>query len=272
MNTEKIFSYGNSKLTFTRRVTYSPTRESFPEHSHARLEIVLCNSGNHSYFVDGERHILEAGTLIAVAPGVTHRVFSESESYDRFSVVIHPTLLPEGAIEKFGRSVITLKISHDDEIYQLLRKAERYSRELPEAAHELIFTALATELYYMVLAKALSEKPTASNIINRAVEYIDEHFADIDSISRLCDQLYVSKSYFHSLFREHIKKTPLAYLNERRLYFAKLKILSGEKPTKVFRECGFVDYTSFYRSYKKLFGYPPSELARVCDSDGENSY
>lgn len=269
MDTEKIFSYNSEGLTFTRRITHSSSRASFSEHAHAQLEIVLCNRGTHAYLVEGRRILLEQGMMIAVAPGISHRVIMESDDYDRFSVIIHPSLLPEGAIERLGRGATVLKLSSDDEICTLLKKGERYYTELPSDTHHLIFHALATELYYMLLARAPEEKPTASDIINRAVAYIDEHFAEIKSMSDVCDNLYLSKSYFHSLFREHIKKTPHEYLVERRLYFANLKILSGERPTKVFRECGFYDYTSFYRAYKKLYGHAPSRLSRSGFSENE---
>ena len=38
---------------------------------------------------------------------------------------------------------------------------------------------------------------------------------------------------------------------------AKEKIISGQKPTNVFGQCGFNDYSVFFRAYKKRFGLSP---------------
>jgi AraC-like DNA-binding protein len=32
----------------------------------------------------------------------------------------------------------------------------------------------------------------------------------------------------------------------------------GAKPSEIYLKAGFEDYTSFYRSFKKFFGFPPS--------------
>jgi transcriptional regulator GlxA family with amidase domain len=35
-------------------------------------------------------------------------------------------------------------------------------------------------------------------------------------------------------------------------------IREGEKPTAVFRQCGFGDYATFYRNYTAFFGRSPA--------------
>ena len=78
------------------------------------------------------------------------------------------------------------------------------------------------------------------------------------------------KSTAVSLFSKYMNKTPLAYLNERRLYYANKKIAAGAKPSAIFRECGFDDYTSFFRAYKRLYGHAPS--VRKSDEDGFHGF
>ena len=72
------------------------------------------------------------------------------------------------------------------------------------------------------------------------------------------------------MFSKYINKTPLAYLNERRLYYANKKIAAGAKLSAIFRECGFDDYTSFFRAYKRLYGHAPSD--RRGDEDGFHGF
>ena len=270
MPTEKIFSFNFKELTFTRRITREPEKAKFPHHSHPQFEIVVTRSEGHGSSVDGQEISLSPYDLIMIAPGVPHRVVVGDGDYDRFSIIIHPTLLPEDKADVLSRSMIKLRLSHEDEIYRLLKKAERYAKELPESAKERIFPALTLEIYYLILSRLPSEKPTPSDIVNRSIEYMDAHFAEIKHISEIYESLYVSKSYFHSLFSRYMNKTPLAYLNERRLYCARTKIAAGAKPSSIYRECGFEDYTSFFRAYKRLYGHAPSN--RDDDNDGFHGF
>ena len=269
METEKIFSYGTSYLTVTRRITHYAEEERFSEHSHLRVEIVLCIGGTHGYMIDGKIVKMQRGDVIAIAPGVPHRVLVEEGDYERYSVVIHPNLIPKSALKEFRSSYILKKASSDDKIYRLLKKAERYAKELPMEAQDIIYPALALEIYYMVVRGEYDEGRTTSDLVNSAINYIDQHCAEIRNISEISDMLFISKSYFHSLFKEHTNKTPHAYLNDRKLHLARIRILSGERPTAIYRECGFDDYTSFYRSYKSRYGTSPSDTASV---DGENEF
>lgn len=269
MDTEKIFSYGTSDLTVTRRITHYAEAARFSEHSHLRVEIVLCVSGTHGYMVDEKIVKMQRGDVIAIATGVPHRVMVEEGDYERYSVVIHPKLIPKSALEEFRSSYILKKATPDNKIYRLLKKAERYSRELPREAQDIIYPALSLEIYYMMVRGDNGGGETSSEPINRALCYIEEHCAEISSISEISDMLYISKSYFHALFKEHTGKTPHVYLTERRLHLARVRILSGERPTAIYRECGFDDYTSFYRSYKARYGISPGD---TFSSDGENDF
>ena len=44
---------------------------------------------------------------------------------------------------------------------------------------------------------------------------------------------------------------------------ARQLILSGAAPTKVFAQCGFSDYSAFYRAYRKEFGISPAETPKT---------
>ena len=49
------------------------------------------------------------------------------------------------------------------------------------------------------------------------------------------------------------------YINNKRLILAKSKIEKGEKPTRVYLDCGYENYPTFYRAYKAKFSIKPTE-------------
>ena len=70
---------------------------------------------------------------------------------------------------------------------------------------------------------------------------------------------FISKAQLWRSFKETTGYSPWNYITLKRLIKAKQLIESGEAPTKIFSECGFSDYTTFYRAYKKHFGHSPNQ-------------
>ena len=68
----------------------------------------------------------------------------------------------------------------------------------------------------------------------------------------------MSKSHLHHLFSEHLMVTPQKYILSKKLTIAQRELRLGRKPTDVYTDCGFADYTTFFRAYKKFFGHSPS--------------
>ena len=75
--------------------------------------------------------------------------------------------------------------------------------------------------------------------------------------------LYITKSHLHHLFSKHLQLTPAKYITQKRLMLARRKLRRGEKPTAVFSDCGFEDYATFFRNYKRHFGYSPAEESKA---------
>ena len=90
--------------------------------------------------------------------------------------------------------------------------------------------------------------------LQKAIDYIEQRlFSDL-SVEEICSELFVTKSHLHHVFKNELGTTPKKYITEKRLILAKREITAGEKPTSVFRHCGFQDYTTFYRADKLFFG------------------
>ena len=59
-------------------------------------------------------------------------------------------------------------------------------------------------------------------------------------------------------FKAETGYTIHGYLNEKRLLLAREKIGAGEPLIRVSEDCGFQDYSTFSRAYKKRFGASPN--------------
>ena len=95
-------------------------------------------------------------------------------------------------------------------------------------------------------------------LISRSLQYIDRHFRAEIQVSRMADHLNVSESSLHKCFKNHLGISVYRYITEKRMVHANMLLQEGASPTKIFTECGYHDYPTFYKAYTKAFGHPPS--------------
>jgi AraC-like DNA-binding protein len=113
-----------------------------------------------------------------------------------------------------------------------------------------------------VIIATEGERATAAQLtptVQEAVKYIEENLCTVGGIDEICRELYISKSHLHHLFATELDTSPKKYILDRRLDRARQALATGERATEIYSECGFGDYTTFYRNYRSYFGHAPSE-------------
>jgi AraC-like DNA-binding protein len=105
---------------------------------------------------------------------------------------------------------------------------------------------------------ARNQKSEADEII----DYINENlFTDI-SLSSISDTLHISPSQINRIFKKLTGTSVYSYIISKRLIVAQELIAKGENATTASQNCGFHDYSSFYRLYKKHFGTAPTDAKK----------
>lgn len=83
----------HGKFIHTERMTFALWRfepgASVPLHSHPHEQVAHFYSGEFEFTVDGKRHLMTAGTVMVIPPGVPHegRALTEVRVMDVFSPV-----------------------------------------------------------------------------------------------------------------------------------------------------------------------------------------
>lgn len=105
----------------------------------------------------------------------------------------------------------------------------------------------------------ISENSSLLNpFIQKSIKYIEDNIAENFRVRDIARFLNVSESLVSHIFKKEMNVPIHRYILEKRLTIACQKILSGTPATVAAYECGFNDYSNFYRQYKKNFGFPPS--------------
>ena len=113
-----------------------------------------------------------------------------------------------------------------------------------------VWISLLTALYHPVKVKAVADD---------IAEYLISHYRQDISLELLCREFHFSKNYIIFLFKQKYEMTPFSYLLSIRLANAKSLLLnSTQTAEEIAFDCGFGDYSHFYKIFKKETGLSPN--------------
>ena len=115
---------------------------------------------------------------------------------------------------------------------------------------------------------SIKEGSKPSAITTKSIELINEGLCGKISIPELARRLNVSVSTLTQTFRKDMNISVYQYILRKKLILAQQKISDGESATAAAMLCGFNDYSSFYKQYKKMFAVAPSEKISGFDNKG----
>lgn len=103
--------------------------------------------------------------------------------------------------------------------------------------------------------------PHGGGKLAAAAAYLSTHYREDVSLDTLCERIGISKFYLCRAFHGATGLTPHAYLTLCRVLEAERLLRRGVGAMQCGEQVGYMEYTTFYRSYKKMLGRAPSVLA-----------
>ena len=97
--------------------------------------------------------------------------------------------------------------------------------------------------------------------ISRTIQFIETNYSLAVSLQELTKRAHLSRSRFRTLFKTETGLSPMRYVKEFRIRKAG-QLLDGSEPLgikQVMTDVGFMDKSQFTKSFKQVFGVPPSE-------------
>lgn len=247
-----------------------PAKYEFPMHTHSDYEILCFLSGNADYFVEGNRYKLMPGDIIILRKHESHHVILKTNlPYERIVVnfdLAHNTefeslLAPFNNRAAGEKNLYRSSVIKDSNMIYYLKKLANAQNKVSKICWLLPFLE---ELKNVFLSGKINEKPTrdkATDIIN----YINTHLTEDISLSLISEEFFISQNHINRLFKEYTRTTLWDYVTLNRLMLAQKKLSLGKKPTEIYRDCGFNDYSTFFRAYRKHFGHSPKSAKKAKD-------
>jgi AraC-like DNA-binding protein len=104
---------------------------------------------------------------------------------------------------------------------------------------------------------------TELNRLLPAVEHVSRHYAERITIAALAKRCAFSESHFTRVFKQRMKITPHAFVEQVRLFHAMEAIRrDAASIAEIAANCGFYDPSSFVKRFKKFAGTTPLRYRR----------
>ena len=233
---------------------------------HPYHEILYYLGGEATFICEGYQEPLTPGTLLII-PKETYHTFriGDQANYTRLAITFSALAPLSSRLDGILSGIRVIREPNEGLRALLSRMCNALEEEGDRTVQEALLYGSLLVLLCEVGAEGglLARMPRAdSSLVRRAIAYIDAHFAEEISVSTLARALYVSPSTLSHTFKTELDISLHKYILQKRLIHAHRLLAEHRKSTKVYLECGYNDYSSFYKAYVKMFGHPPSDDKR----------
>lgn len=268
-------SYFPDGVDFALRRNATPPDERFALHYHDHFEAFFALSGDMVYTVEGRLYRLEAGNLLIIAPYELHQLLSGGNGgAERISLRFRAELLTRLSTPECNLG--TNFENHAPGYQNLLRLNEPQQRQLADVLNGLLretsecafgsslaASTLLTQFFLLVNRAVMAGAQTASSpdptawLVQQAVEYMEQNYASPISLEDLSRHLGVDRYSLSRAFTRLVGCPPHRFLIQKRLQRVGQLLRNGIPPQDAAYQCGFMDYTNFYRRFRSAYGISP---------------
>lgn len=245
-------------------------------HYHDFHKLIWFISGDVEYHIEGKSYKLESHDILLVNQGEIHKPFVDfSRIYERYVFYISSSFLEEHS-EEGSNLNLCFQAAHEEQ-GNVIRLSPQESRALfetiklledagKEQAYAEMYSRILFLKFLIELNRYCLNNPDVYHKIARydkkiveLIHYINENLSGDLSIEALSARFFISKYHLMRKFKEETGYSIHQYILEKRILAARNLIAAGHLATIASVECGFKDYSTFGRAYKKLLGQLPSD-------------
>lgn len=252
-----------SKITFSHTRSEIPSPKTFTnDHFHNSYEIYFFLSGDVDYVVNDATYSLQPYDLLLIKSSVYHypKILSE-KPYERIVINFTPDAIDEELHPILYDERVRYRFENDKLVKRLFASLDEIKRSANQK-DMLTFCRFAVNLLLLQTKYAPADKESPQIIhptLSKILQYIDENLNHALEVTTIAKEFYVSPSWVFHIFKKHLQISYKQYVNHRKMLYAHQLVLSGTPPTQAALLCGFQEYTTFYRQYKRQFGVSPQE-------------
>lgn len=267
----------NDSLCYSYRST-AYDMNTFPSslHSHDYYELVIFEEGEINYVCEANVYSPERGDVIIIPPGRFHmsKLKVERTHYKRHVFYLYPN-----AFDAIGASLAGILIRADEGVHlsppsckngdELLTLSEKLASALKKRGDRLS-RALAfgyiIEIFCLLNRKYVRHSGESERLPENILalrQYLDAHYAEINSVSEVAEHFFYSREYISRLFKRYYDTTILDYIHKLRISKSRALIADGMPIIDVCYAVGFSSLSTFIRAFRAATDMTPSEYRKM---------
>jgi AraC-like DNA-binding protein len=261
-------------------------KSEYELHYHDFSKIIFFISGDVTYIIEGKSYKLRPWDILLVGKDDLHLpIISFTEPYERIILWLNPLFL--GKYKTPSSDLLNcFKVANERKLNLIrlnsvqldtlkkglsnLEKAVKDDGFGNEVLRKALFLQLIVEINRLYLEidnytklEDIKYDPRIEEILN----FIKSNLGNDLSIELIANNFYLNKYYLMHLFKKETGYTLYGYIQKKRLRKAAELIKSGLQASEVCSLCGFIDYSSFVRAFKKDFQFSPKQYFKASSSN-----
>ncbi|MCR8657232.1 helix-turn-helix domain-containing protein [Paenibacillus endoradicis] len=258
---------------------FSQIENLFRLHRHDVMEILVFLEGECEFFCEGKSYSLKKGDVVVIPPYAVHQAtVKDFDNYERIIINISEHLLDDfiSSSPSMKEHIVQHKTTgsyvlhlHSKTFQNILSLLEQLNDKI--AIEKDNFSFSTTYLFFQfiqVIFDPASSRPNLNNNNEQdqrflsILEYIELHLIEPDlCLENVSKHFHLNKYYFSHYFKKNMNLSFYRYVSLKRLAYAVTMIKQNQiSIEKIALKCGFLDYSSFYRLFKKEYNLSPKKL------------
>lgn len=259
-----------------------------PPHQHAACEVHILLAGALPYLVGQEVLQLEPFDMLFIPPGVPHGPCPAQpiagQPYERLILWIEPVYIRRMSrlfgcdlYRPFDLAWPGRKVRVRLRKAARLRIRQRVEEVLANSAstlpgsdmlvqHQICRLLLNGARWMEQMYSEFDDAPEDQTLhkINQVCRAIQQHCDQKLTLEALAAGVGLNKFYLAHEFKVRMGMTVGRYIAKTRLELACELMAQGHAPTQLYAQCGFAEYSTFYRTFKAEYGISPKKYLQTC--------
>lgn len=258
-------NYFEYNLTYDG-ITFQLTDKSTPDEReiHTYHEILYFIEGEAELLTETNRLTLGNHSLLIIPKETYHFVRLYKSNFIRLKISIPTNLTLSLPVADIMRGFKVIEHPSEGVMFVLNRLVRIMQDKDSEKKPFYAYAAFLMLIEEMDIRSDENNESTLNKmgIVPKIIRYISKNLSGDLSVAAIADSMNISPSGVIHSFKKELGISLHNYITQRRLIYARELILNGHKPSKIYLDCGYSEYSSFYRAYVKFFGRSPSKEHR----------